>query len=280
MPVLGMGGYFFRAKGSAGAEGMVPRASRCGRWPGATDPATGRPTSGRGTPEADPWCSSPFKADSEYFAADRTAMINLRVSDLDGMLAGLRAAGIEVTRRGRDGGCRAVRARPRSGRQPDRIVGAGPGSVGRLRRRDAVCTDLRKHRRRDRHRRDHGGPCFRGCPTTSRSMWFGYLVMLTALSLVFVGVRRFRDIECGGVIGASARPSRSASASRSQALFTSRGGKRTWRRPGATSALNDYAASVLADGGASQVPPVPSWRRLKPTWPGRSRPIAIPCNAR
>lgn len=34
----------------------------------------------------------------------------------------------------------------------------------------------------------------------SHSLWFGYLVMLVALSLVFVGVKRYRDIECGGVI--------------------------------------------------------------------------------
>ena len=32
------------------------------------------------------------------------------------------------------------------------------------------------------------------------SLWFGYLVMLVALSLIFVGVKRYRDVECGGVI--------------------------------------------------------------------------------
>src|SRR6185503_9217896 len=32
------------------------------------------------------------------------------------------------------------------------------------------------------------------------SLWFGYLVMLAALSLIFVGVKRYRDVECGGVV--------------------------------------------------------------------------------
>jgi hypothetical protein len=35
---------------------------------------------------------------------------------------------------------------------------------------------------------------------TGHSLWFGYLVMLVALSLIFVGVKRYRDLECGGVI--------------------------------------------------------------------------------
>lgn len=34
-----------------------------------------------------------------------------------------------------------------------------------------------------------------------QSEWFGYLVMLAVLSLIFVAVKRYRDVECGGVIG-------------------------------------------------------------------------------
>lgn len=37
-------------------------------------------------------------------------------------------------------------------------------------------------------------------PSHSTSLWVGYLIMLMALSLIFVGVKRYRDVECGGVI--------------------------------------------------------------------------------
>jgi glyoxylase I family protein len=42
---------------------------------------------------------APFKQDSDYFPANRQWMINLRVDDLDGLMANLRAAGIAVETR-------------------------------------------------------------------------------------------------------------------------------------------------------------------------------------
>lgn len=32
------------------------------------------------------------------------------------------------------------------------------------------------------------------------SLWFGYLAMLVALTFIFVGVKRYRDVEAGGVL--------------------------------------------------------------------------------
>jgi predicted enzyme related to lactoylglutathione lyase len=46
--------------------------------------------------QAGPSVFAPFPADTDYFAADRQWMLNLRVDDLDGLLTKLRAAGIDV----------------------------------------------------------------------------------------------------------------------------------------------------------------------------------------
>jgi predicted enzyme related to lactoylglutathione lyase len=49
--------------------------------------------------DAGPTVFSPFKATSDYFAADKQWMLNLRVDDLPGLIAQLQAAGIAVETR-------------------------------------------------------------------------------------------------------------------------------------------------------------------------------------
>ena len=44
------------------------------------------------------------------------------------------------------------------------------------------------------------GIVFSGHESFFSSEWFGYLVMLVALTFIFVGVKRYRDVERGGVI--------------------------------------------------------------------------------
>jgi len=86
MAVTGIGGLFFRAKD--------PTA--LGDWY-LTHLGVGAP---EGTfvwdQQAGPTVFSPFKADSDYFPADKQWMINLRVDDLDGLTTSLKAAGIAV----------------------------------------------------------------------------------------------------------------------------------------------------------------------------------------
>ena len=39
-----------------------------------------------------------------------------------------------------------------------------------------------------------------GHDNVMHTLWFGYLIMLVALTFIFVGVKRYRDVERGGVI--------------------------------------------------------------------------------
>jgi predicted enzyme related to lactoylglutathione lyase len=86
MGVTGIGGFFFRSRD--------PKA--LGDWY--------LEHLGVGAPEgvflwdqqAGPTVFSPFKQDSDYFAADKAFMLNLRVEGLDALLDRLRAAGIEA----------------------------------------------------------------------------------------------------------------------------------------------------------------------------------------
>ncbi|MEZ5886357.1 MAG: VOC family protein [Paracoccaceae bacterium] len=86
MPVTGIGGIFFRAKDPAALQDWYRH--HLGTYIDYFTPWQ---------QEAGPTVFMPFAADTDYFAADRQWMINLRVRDLDGLLATLRTAGIEVT---------------------------------------------------------------------------------------------------------------------------------------------------------------------------------------
>jgi predicted enzyme related to lactoylglutathione lyase len=83
--VTGIGGFFFRAKD--------PDALR--DWY-AAHLGVGSSPYGAWETQAGPSVFAPFKADTDYFAPDRQWMLNLRVDDLDGLCAKLRAAQIEV----------------------------------------------------------------------------------------------------------------------------------------------------------------------------------------
>ncbi len=94
MPVLGMGGYFFRAKDPAGLKAWYRDHLGVGGGCGTDD--KGESNEWVWFTKGGPMVFEPFKADSDYFAADKQAMINLRVSDMDSLIASLDAAGIEV----------------------------------------------------------------------------------------------------------------------------------------------------------------------------------------
>ena len=96
MPVVGMGGYFFRAKDPAGLKAWYKDHLGVGGGMGS-DPATGQSNEWVWYQQGGPTVFEPFKADSDYFAADKQAMINLRVRDLDALLARLRETGIAIT---------------------------------------------------------------------------------------------------------------------------------------------------------------------------------------
>ena len=97
MAVTGMGGYFFRAKDPDALKAWYKDRLGVGGGCGS-DPATGESNEWIWHCQAGPMVFEPFKADSDYFAADKQAMINLRVDDLDGLLASLREAGVEIAR--------------------------------------------------------------------------------------------------------------------------------------------------------------------------------------
>ena len=94
MPVVGMGGYFFRAKNPQ--ELKAWHLEHLGVGGGRGTDENGQSNEWLWFPQAGPMVFEPFKQDSDYFAADKQVMINLRVTDLDGLLEKLKAAGIAI----------------------------------------------------------------------------------------------------------------------------------------------------------------------------------------
>jgi glyoxylase I family protein len=85
--VVGIGGYFFRAADpealAAWYEAHLGISTMASNWSWQQ--------------EAGPTVFAPFPADTDYFGrADQQTMLNFRVTDLDAMLAQLRAAGAVV----------------------------------------------------------------------------------------------------------------------------------------------------------------------------------------
>jgi predicted enzyme related to lactoylglutathione lyase len=85
MPVTGIGGLFFRASD--------PDALR--QWY-CQHLGVGCGDYGAWEQQAGTTVFSPFKADTDYFPADKQWMINLRVDGLDELVERLREAGIDV----------------------------------------------------------------------------------------------------------------------------------------------------------------------------------------
>ncbi len=88
MTVTGIGGIFFRsrdphARAAWYREYLGIEAGHDGMW----------------QQEAGMTVFAPFAADSDYFPVDQSFMLNLRVTDLDELIARLEAAGIAVEQR-------------------------------------------------------------------------------------------------------------------------------------------------------------------------------------
>jgi predicted enzyme related to lactoylglutathione lyase len=86
MGMTGIGGFFFRAKDpEAMASWYADHLGVGGGEMGVWEQAAGQTI------------FAPFEAGTDYFPLDKQWMLNLRVDDLDALLASLRAKGIEVT---------------------------------------------------------------------------------------------------------------------------------------------------------------------------------------
>ncbi len=97
MGVLGIGGIFFRAHHPEALSAWYK--AHLGIGAGCNADATGPVDEWAWLTLGGPVVFAPFKADTDYFPADRQFMINLRVAGLDDLVAALRAADIAIETR-------------------------------------------------------------------------------------------------------------------------------------------------------------------------------------
>lgn len=94
MPVLGIGGLFFRAHDPDALTAWY--RDHLGVGAGCAADGAGEADEWAWVTAGGPVVFAPFKHDTDYFAADKAWMLNLRVTGLDALLDRLRAAGVEV----------------------------------------------------------------------------------------------------------------------------------------------------------------------------------------
>ena len=94
MGVTGIGGLFFRARDPDSLN--IWYRERLGVGAGCVSDSSGTADEWAWKTAAGPVVFAPFKADTDYFPADRQYMLNLRVDDLDAVLRPFLAAGEAV----------------------------------------------------------------------------------------------------------------------------------------------------------------------------------------
>ena len=94
MPVLGIGGLFFRAKDPDALNAWY--REYLGIGPGCAAEDTGPADDWSWNVQGGPVVFAPFRADTDYWPGDRQFMLNLRVRDLDSLLEQLNASGIAI----------------------------------------------------------------------------------------------------------------------------------------------------------------------------------------